>query len=51
MNSIISLSPDYATMSVAEIAELEAWFAMVDAINDADLGWDRLAQAVDSGAL
>jgi hypothetical protein len=56
MNLINSLpsnaTADYASLSDTDRAELHAWFAMVDAINDeADLAWDRLASLVDSGVL
>ena len=56
MNLINSLpsnaAADYASLTDADRAELHAWFAMVDAINEeVDLAWDRLASLVDSGAL
>ena len=43
---------EFANLSPAEHAELQAWFAWVDDLNDeVDLAWDRLASLVDSGAL
>ena len=56
MNLINSLpsnaTADYASLSDADRAELHAWFAWVDDLNDeVDASWDRLAALVDSGAL
>lgn len=56
MNLINSLpstaAAEIAALSPAEIAEMEAFFSFVDAVNDEiDAGWDRLASLVDSGAL
>ncbi len=56
MNLINSLpstaAADVAKLSPAEIAEMEAFFSFVDAVNDeVDSAWDRLASLVDSGAL
>ena len=43
---------EFANLSPAEHAELQAWFAWVDDLNEeVDLAWDRLAALVDSGAL
>ena len=43
---------EIAALSPAEHAELQAWFAWVDDLNEeVDLAWDRLAALVDSGAL
>ena len=56
MNLINSLprtaAEEIAALSPAEIAEMEAFFAFVDSVNDeVDAAWDRLAALVDSGAL
>jgi len=56
MNLINSLprtaAAEIAALSPAEIAEMEAFFAFVDSVNDeVDAAWDRLAALVDSGAL
>jgi hypothetical protein len=54
--SLIDLLPstaaaDIASLSPDEIAEMEAFFAFLDAVNDEiDASWDRLAHLVDSGA-
>jgi hypothetical protein len=43
---------EVAALSPAEIAEMEAFFSFVDAVNDeVDSAWDRLASLVDLGAL
>ena len=39
---------DLALMTPAELAELEAWFDERDA---EELGWERLADLVDVGAI
>jgi len=55
--NLINLLPrtaaeEIAALSPAEIAEMEAFFAFVDSVNDeVDAAWDRLAALVDSGAL
>lgn len=47
-----SAAEEIAALSPAEIAEMEAFFAFVDSVNDeVDAAWDRLAALVDSGAL
>ena len=47
-----SAAAEIAALSPAEHAELQAWFAWVDDLNEeVDLAWDRLAALVDSGAL
>ena len=47
-----SAAAEIAALSPAEHAELQAWFAWVDDLNDeVDAAWDRLASLVDSGAL
>ncbi len=56
VNLITSLpstaAAEIAALSPAEIAEMEAFFAFVDSVNDeVDAAWDRLASLVDSGAL
>jgi len=54
--SLIDLLPstaaaDIASLSPDEIAEMEAFFAFLDSVNEEiDANWDRLAQLVDSGA-
>ena len=37
-----------ATMSPPELAEMDAWFAFLDEVEGE---WERLADAVDTGAL
>jgi hypothetical protein len=37
-----------ATMSPAELAEMDAWFAFLDEV---EAGWERLADAVDTGTI
>lgn len=55
MNLINSLprsaAEEIAALSPAEIAEMEAFFAFVDSVNDeAEAAWDRFAADVDAGA-
>ena len=41
---------DIASLSPAEIAEMEAFFSFMDCINDEiEAAWDRLAMDVDAG--
>jgi hypothetical protein len=41
---------DIASLSPAEIAEMEAFFSFMDCINDEiEAAWDRLATDVDAG--
>lgn len=42
---------EIASLTPAEVAELEVWFNWVDSVNDeVDAAWDRLADLVDGGA-
>ena len=46
-----SAAEEIAALSPAEIAEMEAFFAFVDSVNDeAEAAWDRFAADVDAGA-
>jgi hypothetical protein len=55
--NIINIVPttardEVASLSPAEVAEVEAWFSWVDAINDeVEAAWDRLASLVDAGGV
>ena len=55
--NLINLFPrtaaaDIASLSPAEIAEMEAFFSFMDRVNDeAEAAWDRLAADVDAGTL
>ena len=41
---------DIASLSPAEIAEMEAFFSFMDCVNDeVEAAWDRLATDVDAG--
>ena len=52
INVTSTAAEEIANLSPAEIAEMEAFFAFVDQVNDEiDNAWDRLAALVDSGAL
>ena len=46
-----SAAEEIAALSPAEIAEMEAFFAFVESVNDeAEAAWDRFAADVDAGA-
>lgn len=55
--NLINLLPRTAAEEIAalppeEIAEMEAFFAFLDSVNEeTEAAWDRLAALVDSGAL
>ena len=52
INVTSNAAEEIANLSPAEIAEMEAFFAFVDQLNDeVENAWDRLAALVDSGAL
>ena len=47
-----SAAADIASLSPAEIAEMDAFFSFMDCVNDEiEAAWDRLASLTDSGAL
>jgi hypothetical protein len=39
---------EIAALSPAELAEMDAWFAFLDEV---EAGWERFADAVDTGAI